>query len=243
MNRQDCNFGASVLAAFLFLSGCASDEQIAAAASARALALEGLVAPDFYLVTPDGVEVGAADIDPGAAVDLNRTKKLFVPGGEVIDRLGRALYGDDFDPNKIIAPDYNVPIYKSGINKQLLLDELMSSAYDAYEEVTGNKWYPRRTITGVPSRDPLLNPYWWQVYAGQTLQSTLAKWGRRAGWRVVWKSDHEYPLEANAVFIGNFPKVVHRVLASFDAKLSPVHAVFYKNRVLVIESGEEGDGQ
>ena len=243
MNRQDCNFGAAGLALFLLMSGCASEEQIATSESARAAALEGLVAPDFSLATPDDIKTGAADIDLGAAVDLGRTKKLIVPGGEAIDRLGRALYGDDFDPNKVIAPDYNVPVYKSGINKQLLLDELMSSAYDAYEEVTGNKWYPRRTITGVPSRDPLLNPNWWQVYAGQTLQSTLAKWGKRAGWRVVWKSEQEYPLEANAVFIGNFPKVVHRVLASFDEKLSPVHAVFYKNRVLVIENGEEGDGQ
>ena len=243
MNRQNCNFGAAGLAVFLFMSGCISEEQIATSERARAAALEGMVEPDFYLVTPDDVKTGAAGIDPGAAADLGQTKKLAIPGGEALDRLSRALYGDDFDPNKIIAPDYNVPVYKSGINKQRLLDELMSSAYDAYEEVTGNKWYPRRTITGVPSRDPLLNPNWWQVYAGQTLQNTLAKWGKRAGWRVVWKSKHEYPLEANAVFIGDFPKAVHRVLASFDKKLSPVHAVFYKNRVLVIENGEEGGVQ
>ncbi len=236
MSRKNYNLSAAILAAFVFLSGCASREQIVLPDEAQE-GLEGLVAPDSYIVTQDGVSTGAADIDPGT-LDQKKIKKPAVKGDQAIDRLGRALYGDDFDPNKIATPDYEVPVYKSGINKKRLLDELMSSAYDAYEEVTGKRWYPRQTITGVSSRDPLLNPNWWQVYAGQTLQSTLAKWGARAGWRVVWKSSYEYPIEANAVFIGDFPKAVGRVLASFEKKRSAIHAVFYKNRVVVIEAGE-----
>ncbi len=235
MSKQDHSLGAALLTLVFFLGGCGTTD----VQSLPDDLLQSLAAPDSYVATQDGVATNNAQPDSSQVKGKNGAAAK----GGPFARLRRALERGDFDPSKIKAPEYNVPVYKSGIKKKQQLGALMDSAYDAYEKVTGDKWYPRRARigTGRPSGDPLLNPNWWQIYAGQTLQRTLATWGARAGWRVVWKSDYEYPIEANAVFIGDFPKVVQRVLEVFEKEPSPVHAVFYKNRVVVIDN-HEGNG-
>ena len=191
---------------------------------------------------------GFADIDKGdyqpevkAPIGKKKTDRLDRALSR-LDRLlgeGRDMYGDDFDPNQVKAPDYKKARYKRKVSNQILLEELMGAAYDAYKETTGKAWYPRRVKKGVKSGDPLLNPTWWQLTKGDSLHEALARWGRRANWKIVWQSDYQYPIEISAVFRGSFLKSVRRVLQLFESREPQLYATFYKNRVIVFQNGEE----
>lgn len=85
----------------------------------------------------------------------------------------------------------------------------------------------------------------WVVTAGLTLEEVLTDWAEEAGWSLVWDSEYDYPIEADAVFYGPF--VAHDAkggalsgaavdLVRSMSKAPPrANADFYlKNRVVVI---------
>ena len=192
------------------------------------------------------VASGFADIDKGdyqpkVKTPARKSDQL----DQALSRLDRLLgeardrYGDDFDPNRIKAPDHKKARFKRDVANQILLEELMSAAYDAYKKTTGKAWYPRRVKKGVKSRDPLLKADWWQLTKGDSLHDALVKWGRRANWKIVWQSEYQYPIEVSAVFRGSFLKSVRRVLQLFETRDPKLYATFYKNRVIVLQNNQE----
>jgi len=71
------------------------------------------------------------------------------------------------------------------------------------------------------------------------LRDVLREWGERAGWTVVWQSDHEYPVEASADFSGDFTEAATQLFEGFATVAPAPFAHFYKgNHVLVVRSGE-----
>lgn len=80
----------------------------------------------------------------------------------------------------------------------------------------------------------------WLAEEGQNLKELVTEWGDRAGWRVVWKTNRNYPLTAGAMFRGRFADACAALIRTFArARPAPV-ATFYKgNRVLVIETKED----
>ena len=84
-----------------------------------------------------------------------------------------------------------------------------------------------------PNRD-------WLAEEGQSLRDLLVQWSEEAGWRLIWKTNRNYTLNAGAMFRGNFADVASALVRAFArAKPAPV-ATFYKgNRVLVIETMED----
>ncbi len=80
----------------------------------------------------------------------------------------------------------------------------------------------------------------WLAEEGQSLRDLLVQWSEEAGWRLVWKTNRNYTLNAGAMFRGNFADVASALVRAFArAKPAPV-ATFYKgNRVLVIETMED----
>jgi hypothetical protein len=77
----------------------------------------------------------------------------------------------------------------------------------------------------------------WPVFAGDTLESTLAKWGKSEGWSVLWESSFSYQIVANAEFTGDFISSAGKLieLISKNSK-NAVQGDFYKgNKVLLIK--------
>lgn len=154
------------------------------------------------------------------------------------DKLSRLddLLGQGFDPNDIKAPNYGKAKYKSGVAKEYLLDELMTEAYGAYKEVTGKKWYPKKSIQAKESNDPLLRKDRWLLKKNKSLHDILLSWARKAQWQMVWRSEYEYPVRVGTLFRGSFPKAVEDVLATLENRTPRLTATFYKNRVVVFSN-------
>ncbi len=215
----------------LLLAACATQE-IAAPAT-----------PESELSSsPKQVESGFLGIDKGN-YDGSVKSLGEVPKGDkgkgvsVLDKLlGSGFDPSGFDPNRISAPNYAGAKYKSKVSKQLLLEELMDSAYDAYTEVSGKRWYPKRVNRGVKSNDPLLRKDRWLLRQGQDLQDSFYSWGKRAQWQIVWRSDYAYPVRVGALFRGSFPNAVSEVLEKFEDRQPRLYATFYKNRVVVFRN-------
>ena len=80
----------------------------------------------------------------------------------------------------------------------------------------------------------------WLAEEGQSLKELLTMWSDEAGWRLIWKTNRNYTLNAGAMFRGNFADVASALIRAFArARPAPV-ATFYKgNRVLVVETMED----
>lgn len=80
----------------------------------------------------------------------------------------------------------------------------------------------------------------WLAEEGQSLKELLTMWSDEAGWRLIWKTNRNYTLNAGAMFRGNFADVASALIRAFArARPAPI-ATFYKgNRVLVVETMED----
>ena len=80
----------------------------------------------------------------------------------------------------------------------------------------------------------------WLAEEGQSLKDLLTAWSEEAGWRLIWKTNRNYTLNAGAMFRGNFADVASALVRAFArARPAPI-ATFYKgNRVLVVETMED----
>ena len=80
----------------------------------------------------------------------------------------------------------------------------------------------------------------WLAEEGQSLKQLLTQWCDESGWRLIWKTNRNYTLNAGAMFRGSFADVASALVRAFArARPAPI-ATFYKgNRVLVIETMED----
>lgn len=80
----------------------------------------------------------------------------------------------------------------------------------------------------------------WLAEEGKNLKAILTEWCDKAGWRLVWKTNRNYTLNAGAMFRGRFSDVSTALIRAFArAKPAPI-ATFYKgNRVLVVDTMED----
>ncbi len=89
----------------------------------------------------------------------------------------------------------------------------------------------------IDNMDPVQD---WLAPEGASLRALLMEWSDRSNWKVVWKSDREYVLEAGAVFRGRYMDVASALVRTFArARPAPI-ATFYKgNMVLLITTLED----
>lgn len=81
----------------------------------------------------------------------------------------------------------------------------------------------------------------WQVPSHGTLREMMESWGERAGWRVVWDTDLDYPLEAGFEVRGDFVKAADAVFAAYwDAKEKFAVRAYSNNVLLVRQMGVNG---
>lgn len=75
------------------------------------------------------------------------------------------------------------------------------------------------------------------VEEGYMLHGTLSTWAEATGWKVIWNSEHDYLIEANATFSGDFVKASSDLIkAMADARPQITVDYYQGNKVIVISN-------
>lgn len=80
----------------------------------------------------------------------------------------------------------------------------------------------------------------WSLTRGKDLSAELTRWGKAAGWTVLWKTQTHFTVQASSTLYGSFLHVVREVMNSLP-QTHPVAATAYKhgqNKTLVIHNGK-----
>ncbi len=75
------------------------------------------------------------------------------------------------------------------------------------------------------------------VEEGYMLHGTLSTWAEATGWKVVWDSQHDYLIEANATFEGDFVKASSELVRAMRDARPQITVDYYQgNKVLVVSN-------
>lgn len=132
--------------------------------------------------------------------------------------------------------DQNVVSTGAGSNLSASIPPSIDEEVDEYDDALASE-KEEGSANAQNTEDPVED---WLAEEGQNLKELVTEWGDRAGWRVVWKTNRNYPLTAGAMFRGRFADACAALIRSFArARPAPI-ATFYKgNRVLVVETMED----
>ena len=81
---------------------------------------------------------------------------------------------------------------------------------------------------------------WDVLEADGTMESTLARWARLAGWSVRWAGVPEIPVDGDVVISGDFMKAVSVLATNANNQGYPIAVDAYSNKVLVVKLKEPG---
>ncbi|WP_407844109.1 TcpQ domain-containing protein [Desulfovibrio falkowii] len=85
-----------------------------------------------------------------------------------------------------------------------------------------------------PLTDTPAAPEIWNITPG-TLRVQLTAWASVAGYQIIWKTDHDYDIEAHANFKGNFLSAVEQLFSGLQRVGSPLRVTLYKgNNVMEV---------
>lgn len=133
--------------------------------------------------------------------------------------------------------DQNVVRTGAGSNMSASIPPSVDEEVDEYDEAVATEGDEEGDSSAVNAEDPVED---WLAEEGRNLKELLGEWSDRAGWRLVWKTNRNYPLTAGAMFRGRFADASAALIRTFArARPAPI-ATFYKgNRVLVVETMED----
>lgn len=133
--------------------------------------------------------------------------------------------------------DQNVVRTGAGSNMSASIPPSVDEEVEEYDEAVSQEDDGNGSSVSTNAEDPIED---WLAEEGQNLKELLGEWSDRAGWRLVWKTNRNYPLTAGAMFRGRFADASAALIRTFArAKPAPI-ATFYKgNRVLVVETMED----
>lgn len=76
----------------------------------------------------------------------------------------------------------------------------------------------------------------WVAKTGSTLRESLAEWGKRAGWQVVWTPAIDYPIAAQMQFDGSFLDAITAVFRAYEKAEKPLLVDVHQAQKLVVVS-------
>ena len=175
-------------------------------------------------------EAGYSECNDNSNVNYTQTAAEFRKYGERSPRdhrITQAAAGNNISAAIPPSIDDEVTDYEAEISGQNKANEAMIENLGSSQAQTSE--------SGEESQDKD-----WLAEEGQSLKELLTQWSNEAGWRLIWKTNRNYTLNAGAMFRGNFADVASALVRAFArARPAPI-ATFYKgNRVLVIETMED----
>jgi hypothetical protein len=80
-----------------------------------------------------------------------------------------------------------------------------------------------------------------RVNEGDSLRAVLNAWAEKNGWKLVWKSEFNYPIAASANFEGDFVQATTSLIKAFDAARPSITADFWTGNNVVVISNTSSD--
>lgn len=81
----------------------------------------------------------------------------------------------------------------------------------------------------------------YNVAAGQMLRGVLSDWSAKAGWRVIWESEYDYIIEADASFSGDFITATTALREAMAAARPAITLDFHSGNNVVVVSNKSAD--
>ena len=214
------------------LSGCVTYQQPPAEAAAYgAECANGICTSnqEYTAVCTENAD-GYSECHDGAPVSYTRTAADFREYGERTPRdhrITQAAAGNNISATVMPSINDEVVEYEAEVSGNPQTTPAQVQQFEAIDNE------PAEEYADDPNRD-------WLAEEGQSLKDLLVQWSDEAGWRLIWKTNRNYTLNAGAMFRGNFADVASALVRAFArAKPAPI-ATFYKgNRVLVIQTMED----
>ena len=220
---------------FCGLAGCISDRSYLEEECENGICTSEQEYREVCTETPDGYSI-CEDAPVTDNVNYTRTQADFRKYGERTPRdhrITQAAAGNNISAS--IPPSINDEVldYEEEV---MLRDGSMNAAY--VETVSENSPAQQEKAENSAEQEDATKD--WLAEEGQSLKQLLTEWSEESGWRLIWKTNRNYTLNAGAMFRGNFADVSSALIRAFArARPAPV-ATFYKgNRVLVIETMED----
>nr|WP_250807633.1 toxin co-regulated pilus biosynthesis Q family protein [Neorhizobium tomejilense] len=79
------------------------------------------------------------------------------------------------------------------------------------------------------------------VEEGFMLHGTLSTWAEATGWKVVWDSQHDYLIEANATFTGDFVKASSDLISAMKDARPQITVDYYQGNKVIVVSNKLSD--
>lgn len=79
------------------------------------------------------------------------------------------------------------------------------------------------------------------VAAGQMLRPVLAEWAMTAGWRLIWESEYDYRIEADASFGSDFVQSVSSLATAMTTARPAITVDFFNGNNVVVVSNKAAD--
>lgn len=79
------------------------------------------------------------------------------------------------------------------------------------------------------------------VSAGQMLHPVLAEWASKSGWTVIWETEYDYRIEANASFGGSFVDAVTQIVTAMAEARPAITVDFYQGNNVAVVSNKAAD--
>ena len=219
-------FFTGLLCCVLSLSGCVSDRNYM-----QQECEDGICTSDReYTAVCVENAAGFSECNDNSNVNYTQTAADFRQYGERSPRdhrITQAAAGNNISAAIPPSIDDEVTDYEAEISGQNVANDA------TVEDLGANK--AQTSESGEESQDKD-----WLAEEGQSLKDLLTQWSNESGWRLIWKTNRNYTLNAGAMFRGNFADVASALVRAFArARPAPI-ATFYKgNRVLVIETMED----
>lgn len=79
------------------------------------------------------------------------------------------------------------------------------------------------------------------VSTGQMLHPVLAEWASKSGWTVIWETEYDYRIEANASFNGSFVEAVTQIVTAMAEARPAITVDFYQGNNVAVVSNKSAD--
>lgn len=233
------------------LSGCISNRSYLEEECENGICTSDQEYREVCTETPDGFSVCEDSTEPATDINYTRTQADFRKYGERTPRdhrITQAGAGNNISASvppsidnevvdyeaEVMERDGNAAAAQGGNYAQGGRNAAYIQAQNQQQQTTGEQ--PSEE-TKAEEEDQNKD---WLAEEGQSLKELLTQWSEESGWRLIWKTNRNYTLNAGAMFRGNFADVSSALVRAFArARPAPI-ATFYKgNRVLVIETMED----